>query len=427
MTPRFHDVLLAWVRSPARVAGVVVLLALVAAGGWYGLRAVRFQRGQAAARAALAEYDFPLAKEHLAGCLELRPADPETLLLAAQAARRDGLLNDSEEYLDRYRVAVPAGTPEAALQGVLVRVQRGEVKPLVASLLEYLEIRHPESEQILEALARGCVHVYRLDEAAFWTKQLLDKYPANPVGRLLDAQVSDTARKRERALDVLAKLVEDYPHFDKARLYHAGVLARLHRYEESAAEYREALRRQPADVGALLGLTRALVSLGRLDDAAPLVRRLEADHGDVSEALLECGRFAARQNRPEDAEPLLRRAARLAPNDHDVQLELAQVLRKLGKDDEAKRHLDRSQQIRDDMLHLEKAFQAMVKSPADAGPRYTAGQLCLRNGQVAEGLRWLYGALELAPGHKPTHQALAEHFEGVGDAKQAEYHRGKAR
>ena len=46
-----------------------------------------------------------------------------------------------------------------------------------------------------------------------------------------------------------------------------------------------------------------------------------------------------------------------------------------------------------------------------------------RNGQDAEGLRWLYGALEVAPGHKPTHAALADYFASQGDVERAEHHR----
>ena len=79
------------------------------------------------------------------------------------------------------------------------------------------------------------------------------------------------------------------------------------------------------------------------------------------------------------------------------------------------------------MMRLEKVFQAMVKAPADPAPRLEAGRICLRNGQVSEGLRWLSGVLDLVPDHKPTHQVLADHFESVGDTTLAEHHRARAR
>jgi Flp pilus assembly protein TadD len=186
-------------------------------------------------------------------------------------------------------------------------------------------------------------------------------------------------------------------------------------------------RRQPAEVTPLLGLVRALVALGRLDEAGPLLRELEEEHADNSEALLECGRFALRQGRPADAEPLLRRALLLAPNDHEVHFELAVCLRQLNRAEESHRHLERFKQIETDLMGLEKALQAMVQAPTDPAPRLEAGRICLRNGQVAEGLRWLSGVLELVPDHKPTHELLADHFESLGDTAQAKHHRARAR
>src|SRR5262245_36243365 len=151
MPTRLREWILAPVRTPARVALTVAVVALLALAGWYGWRAARFHRDLTAARAALAEYDFPEARRRLAACLALRPNDPTALLLATQAARRDGFLDEAQEHYDRYREGFDASPPEGAIQGVLLRVTRGEVKPLVHSLLEYIEIRHPDSEQILEA------------------------------------------------------------------------------------------------------------------------------------------------------------------------------------------------------------------------------------------------------------------------------------
>jgi predicted Zn-dependent protease len=427
MPTRLPPRLLSPVRTPTRAALAAAALALLALAGWQGVRVLRFHRDRAAAREALAAYDFPEARARLAACLALRPRDPAVLLLAAQAARRDGLLDDAQEHFDRYQEQVGGATPEGALQWVLLQVQRGLVKEHVHALLEYVEIRHPESEQILEALAQGCVQVYRLDEGSFWTKQLLDRFSHNPVGRLIDAQTHETLRRRERAVEIARRLVEDYPGNAKARLYLAELLSKGRRYEEAADHYRELHRRQPAAVAPLLGLVRALVTLGRLDEAEPLLRELEEGHADNSEALLECGRFALRQERPADAEPLLRRALLLAPNDHEIHYELAVCLRQLNRTEESQRHLERFQQIEADLLGLEKALQAMVQAPADPAPRLEAGRICLRNGQVAEGLRWLSGVLELVPDHKPTHELLADHFESVGDTAQAKHHRARAR
>jgi tetratricopeptide (TPR) repeat protein len=415
------------VRTRTRAVLSTVMLVVVAGVAWQGWRIYRFHQSRTAAEASLARYDFAEARRYLAVCLSLRPTDPEIHLLAVQAARRDGLLDEAQRHLDRYRELVGDATPDGALQAVLLRVQGGAVKEHVNILMDYIDIRHPQREQILEALAQGCVHVYRLDEASFWTRQLLDRFPENPIGRLLDAQTHETLRRRDQAIEITQKLVEDYPENNKARIYLAGLLFRRHRYDEAAKHYWEAHWQQPADIAPLLGLVRVLVAQERFDDVEPILRQLQREHADNSEALLECGRSALRQKRPAEAEPLLQRAVELAPNDHEIHLELAIALQQLGRTDEAQRHLERSQQIEADMLRLEQVFQEMVAAPSDPMPRLEAGRICLRNGQITEGLRWLFGALELAPQHKPTHAALADHFESIGNTASAEYHRARSR
>jgi predicted Zn-dependent protease len=407
------------------MAAILVVMAVVA--GWYGLRVYRFLRDRSVAQEALARYDFPEARQRLASCLSLWPRDPLALLLATQAARREGLLEEAQDHLDRYRERVEKSTPEGALQGVLLLVQRGQVKEYVHTLIDYIEVRHPESEQILEALAQGCAHVYRLDEATFWTKQLLDRFPDNPTGRLLDAQTNETMRRRDRAIEIVRRLVEDYPQNDKARLYLAGLLVKTRKHDEAAEHFRELHRRQPSKIMPLLGLVRVLVTMEKEDEAKPFFEKLEQEHGDNSEALLEYARFALRQKRPGDAEPILRRALQLSPSDHEIHFELAVCLRQLDRPDESRKHVERHKEIQGDLMRLEKVFQAMVKAPSDPGPRLEAGQICMRNGQIAEGLRWLTGVLDLVPDHKPTHKILADHFESVGDRTRAEYHRTRGK
>lgn len=419
-----------WLRylwhRPAHAALLAAMVLVLATMAWVGVERYRLEQRRAAAKEVLARYDFPAARRHLALCLASRPGDPELLLLAAQAARRDGLLDEAEEHLTRHTKRAGT-TPEEALQWVLVQVQRGQVKEHVQSLIEQIEVRHPQTEQILESLAQGSVHAYHLRESDFWTRQLLTRFPDNPVGLLLDAQAGEIMGRRQQALDTLRRLVEERPDFDKGRAALADLLHKLRRHEEAAEQYRELHRRQPDDAGHLLGLVRSLVALERLDETRPLLRELQERHGDNSEALLECARAALREGRPADAEPLLRRAEKLAPYDPHVQSGLATCLKQLDRHEESDRHLRRFRQIEADAVLMEKAFAETVTRPNDPNPRRLAGEICLRNGQVPEGLRWLYGVLDLAPNDRRTHQLLADHFTAQGEEELARSHRARAR
>jgi Tfp pilus assembly protein PilF len=76
---------------------------------------------------------------------------------------------------------------------------------------------------------------------------------------------------------------------------------------------------------------------------------------------------------------------------------------------------------------MDDLLKVVVKVPRDPDPRRELGTICLRNGQTAEGLRWLQGALEVAPADKETHAVLADFYEGQGDLKWSLYHRQRAR
>jgi Flp pilus assembly protein TadD len=394
---------------------------------WYGFCWLRFHRDRAEAERALAQYDFALARGRLAECLRLWPRDPATRLLAAQAARRDGDVDAAEQQLDAFRLATGGRGPERTLEWALIQAQRGRVREVVDYLISCLDAHHPASEQILEALALGSVQVYRIDWTRFWVDELLAKSPNNPIGRLLQAQTAESLGNDAQALEGYRALVTEYPRSLQARSSLAALLLRTHNYEEAAGHYEELHRQQPEQAQHLLCLVRCWDRLERSDEARPLIRQLEEQHPDNSEALLVCGQFAFGEHRLADAERLLRRAVELAPNDHEVHDQLGVCLQQLDRPEEARQHVERAQEIKADLIRLEKVFQSTVRAPADPAPRLEAGQICLRNGQVAEGLRWLYGALEAAPDDKPTHAALADFFASQGDAEKAEHHRQLAR
>ncbi len=414
-----------------------LLPVLAAYPSWYGICVIRFRQDRAAADRALAAYDFAAARERLASCLRLWPSDPAARVLAAQAARRDGDLDAAEELLgavpaDARPVAGPAAgrssaaTPQGdarALEWALIQAQRGRVQEVQDFLFACLDVHHPASEQIREALACGCVQNYELDRAQFWVEELLAKAPRNPVGRLVRAQTSESFGRDDQALEGYRGLVADFPRYVPARLALAVLLLRTQNYAEAAAEYEELRRQQPGQVLHQLGLAQCWEGLGRIEDARPLLHRLQEQYPDNSAVLLACGQLALAEQRPEDAEPVLRRAAELAPNDRKAHYHLGLCLEQLGRKDEARRHLERSKQIESDLMRLEKAFVAMVRSPADPAPRVEAGEVCLRNGQAAEALRWFHGALDVAPNYKPAHAALADYFASQGDPEQAERHR----
>src|SRR5262249_51990543 len=155
------------------------------------------------AEQAIAGYDFAEGRRRLDRCLSLQPNDLELHLSAARAARRDGDLDAAQRHLSAYRAIAQHYTPQAALEWQLISAQQGHVRDVVNELMEAIDIHHPQTEQILEALALGCVQNYEFNQAMFWIQELLERSPKNAIGRLLQAQTIDTLGDRQKTIAIL--------------------------------------------------------------------------------------------------------------------------------------------------------------------------------------------------------------------------------
>ncbi len=388
---------------------VCALVVLCATGfvAWHAVRLTRSHFAVSRTEDALARYDFPAARDHVRLARDLQPKKPAILLLAAQAARRDGDVSEAQKHLRAYR-ALAGRTPEARLEESLQQAQLGNIERDVYDLMAKADAEHPATEQILESLARGSVLIYHFDRAGFWVHHLLTRFPKNPIGRMIRARMDDVLGKRELATEACRGLVADFPAHREAKTLLAGLLYRAQQFEEAAGLYEELRQNHTDDLSILLGLERCRDRMGRTEEARALVRELEENFASNSEALLECGRFAITDSRLGDAERLLRRAVELAPNDHEVHYQLGLCLERAGRTDEARQHFERFKQIEADLVRLDNLLKDVVNRPRDPAPRREAGIICLRNGQSAEGLRWLQGALEVAPDDKATLAVLAE-------------------
>jgi tetratricopeptide (TPR) repeat protein len=394
--------------------------------GWTVLEKAQVHRYQALAETALASFDFKEALEDIQSAISWQPRNPALWLLASQAARREGNVDEAAIFLKEYRRLV-GSTPDGRLEGALQAVQQGEIEAYVNDLLPKVDSGHPAAEQILEALTVGAVGVYRFDQASFWIHHLLEKFPRNPIGLLTKARMDDVINKKERALETCRKLLDEYPRNYGARLLQAGLTKGAQRYSEAVGLYEDMLKDYPGDLKVQLGLVKTLVLLGENEKAESVANTMTGVHPESGEAWMEASRLAQGNGKMEEAASMLKRAAELSPYDHEIHYQLGICLERLGKKEEAQKHLDRFRQIEGDMNRLDALLKEVVNQPKDPKPRVEAGQICLRNGQPDESLRWLHGALEISPNDPATHAALTNFYEAMGDENLANFHRQKTR
>jgi Flp pilus assembly protein TadD len=420
--------LLRLIRRPTRKSLRWLLplgLAVAVAAGGFGWSEYRYRIAMREAEQAVAACDFDRALDHYDAALYRKPHNRNALLQATRTARRGGFLPRAESYLDRYRQTSSHDPEEASLEKKLILVQQGDVQLVVAPLIELLEIRHPRSEDIFESLAMGSAQTYQTHRTMFWTTELLEKWPGNAIGRLIQAQTIDT-KDRDHAIGKVRELLDDNPLFYRARNFYADTLYKTQKFREAVAEYETLNRQQSGRYSPLLGLAACYLRLDEIESARPYVEELARLYPEQSEGLLEVARLAIADERMEEAETILRRAVAIAPFDHEIRHEFAIVLSKNGKTEESSVQIERFRQIEADLILLEKTLTLIGKSPNDPKHRRDAAVICLRNNQLAEALRWLNGILEISPDDPQTHFLLAEYFEKLGDRVRADVHRRKS-
>jgi tetratricopeptide (TPR) repeat protein len=395
-----------------------LLLALLAAGGYFGGRWALFDHHFRAARAALDEQDCDEARPHLDACLRLRPDSAEVHFLAARGLRRAGVFDESANHL-RECQRLGGSTPETLLEWAMLGAGQGDLLANEPFLQERLAADAPEGGLILEALTQGSIEIYHLVRARYYLDRLLEREPDSALGLMWQGWLYETGGRREDALENYRRAVRAHPRHLEVRL-RLGQLAVRHGDFAEAEEHLEYLRhRGYKRTDVLLALAQLGAQRGDLTRERAWLDELLAESPDNGNALVERGKLALQESKPEEAERDLRRAVELAPQDRQALTHLAVALSQQGKTREGDEVVARRKKLDAAMTRLEEIYKTMRSVPEDVPLWHEAGVICLRNDQDAEALRWFQGALQLNPAYGPAHESLAEYYDRAGDTAQA--------
>ncbi len=385
----------------------VAILAGLTAGGiavarpqlraWYHLRA---------AREELQRCHNPQAIRHLHVCLQVWPHDPEVMLLAAQAARRGRSYAEAERLLEMYQQA--RGLDEAVSREQLLLTAERRIEQVSDLCWHHVEQGRPDAPLILEALTRGYLRQYRLNEARLCLDRWLALQPDHPQPLCLEGlYLLDYGHARTAAEVSYRRAVELDPEHEEARLGLAVTLLDGRKFEE-AEQHLTILRQcQPDNLSIQVGLADCRDGMGDIAEAVRQVDAVLAQNPHFTPALALRGRLALKSGQSEDAERYLREAVAHNPIDHRSRYSLYLSLQQNGKEDEARREQQQLKQAEEDLARFnEIVTKDIVQRPRDPALHCTLGELLLRSGQREEGLRWLQSALHLDPQYAPALQAL---------------------
>jgi Tfp pilus assembly protein PilF len=415
-------------RTVRMVVLVLALRFLLLMAGYLGGVELYYRFRLHAAEEATARYDFDAARDHLTACIRIRPRRSELRLRAARIDRRDGRFAEAGQHLNEFLDLVDRErTPAYLLEYALLRAHQGDLSNSEDYLLGLVGDQGPETPRILEALAYGTNHVYRLGESLRFADAVLEREPDNVPMLLLRAHLWEVTGIFNEALNDYRQAVETHPEHDRARLELAQFLLRRRSVEEAAAEFERLMQRPRRLPGVLLGLALCRLSDAKTDQARELLDRAIEENPDDADALFERGKLAHDEGQLADAEQFLRRAVAQVPYSPQVNLSLSRCLSEQGKDEEGGVYRSRLAEIEADLVALEKVKEALAKAPGDPENHRRAGEICMRNGRDEEALRWFMGALQIDPNHKATHQALADYYTHIGRPDLAAEHRAARR
>jgi tetratricopeptide (TPR) repeat protein len=395
---------------------------------------------EAAARATALGPDDPrnwltLSRAHrLAGEIDLAAAaldraaslasrDPDGRLEGAHLAAERGLLPEAVEEARR-AVEIEPGTARlwSALGDFLARARRfdeaveaarraveldptttsyrfaladrldqvGETEAAIASIREALgtgSSNPHDYARLAHLMARG--GDFSGAEAAY--RQAIDLVPAHTGFRLALADVLDRKGDLKGALETLKSVTTDGdrdPH-THARLGH--LLARVEDYTGAVAVFRRAIELAPEHPGFQLALADVLDRAGDSQQALSIARDLAAKGARDGHLYARLGYFLVRTDDLAGAEAALRRAIEIDPETSHYRIQLADIIARGGRTDEAI-----------------KILQALAsEGSADSNLHRRLGQLLALGGDDEAAEAAFRKAIEISPGDEVSKSGLA--------------------
>jgi tetratricopeptide (TPR) repeat protein len=405
----------------------LMLLGLLGLGGnnWYHyLKEGRYYR---AAEEARRRRDFVSARMLARQCADAWPSSTRARFLLARIARQAGMYESAEDNLAVCE-RLEGPSDRVRLERTLVLAQQGALTASAEQQLqEYVRAHHPDSEEILEALSRGCMNTYRITGALGYLDQWLQLDPVNSQAYLWRAAMHERLLGFDQAKRDCRKAVELAPQDREARFRLADILVKGLEPKEAAERYEELYREQPNNPAIAMGLSQAEILLGHFERAAKLLDELAHKYPEDAPVLMERGRLELKRGQPAAAVPWLRKAVVLAPADYQTTYSLVQALQQSGHTAGVRAMEEKLRELHQDLKRLDEVHESLKQHPYDLDLRCEVARTLLRQGAKEEGVRWLKMILRMDPEHQQANQLLADYYEESGQAGLAVPYREKAK
>ncbi|GFR75874.1 transmembrane and TPR repeat-containing protein 1 [Elysia marginata] len=215
-------------------------------------------------------------------------------------------------------------------------------------------------------------------------EQALDIDPAHAEGLLTYGKALLVQGQTLRAGQLIQSAMESRPNWASAHLYYATFLQHTDNMEEALREYLRVLDLDPEESLAMNSAARILISLGRHNEAEPLLKRAMAVDPACWDCLSVLATSYTRQGHHSQAVITLGQASSLAPNETSITLKYVQALKQARHTEKAHTLLQKLlARVPDDLTVLTFAYNYAMEENRLAD----AFQLIREAVSVAEQLR----------------------------------------
>lgn len=299
--------------------------------------------------------------------VERLPRSAEAHYLLALALSRTDRIDRIGPLLDKALQLQPDFVPALLLQamGQLEAKQFTEAKRSLGKVLEL----QPEEPKAVFLLSKVMIDREEYAEAIRSLKGLIDRFPEDPDVHLLLLSAYRKDENYQLAFETSLQLLERFPDYPLV-LYNGGLdLEIMGRFQEAENHLRKLLPMIEGDpelmAGARLGLARVLAHQQKTVEATALFEEaIRLNQGgvpalaDLSDIYMKAGEF-------EKAATLLRQVVAREPKRKQAYIQLAKVLRRMGKIEEAREQVRIFQQLNKAEKATPKGTQAQqVVQPA---------------------------------------------------------------
>ena len=213
------------------------------------------------------------------------------------------------------------------------------------------------------ALAHSCLWSKQYQCVLDVYREILDLNPDSAEADMLAGEALDEMKDNEGSTKMFRAAVKANPKEPNAHFGLGYLLWTQRKYTEAVSEFQAELANDPDHVQARLYLADAELQLNQLDDALPLLEKVEQQNASIPLVHLDLGIIYNDAGRNDDALRELLAAEKLTPDDVNIHWRLGRVYRSMGKVNEAKAEFDKAGKL------TKTADDDLFKKIANGHPR----------------------------------------------------------